>query len=123
MAELFTGPAIALGLAVALVIGGLIALGVRFLEARSRCEEEASRLQQALSEPLVREPALRGSAVLLVASVPRRGRARVEVTGTVPSREARDAALRAVQREAARLGWRVRVVDQLEVFDSMRRPA
>jgi hypothetical protein len=41
----------------------------------------------------------------------------------VPSRDVRDAAIRAVEREAKRLGARIRVVDHIEVVDAMRRPA
>ena len=54
----FTGPSLAIGIAVVVVFGVLIALGVRYLETRSRRDEEAAGLQQALSEPLAREPAL-----------------------------------------------------------------
>jgi hypothetical protein len=124
--EWFTGPTLAIGVTVVLVIGVLIALGVRYLEARSRRDEDAARLQQALTEPLAQEPALGGGSVLPVASMPLRGRPRVELTGWVPSLEARDAAVRLVEREGARLGQPVRVVDRLEVAGhgrTVRRPA
>jgi hypothetical protein len=120
----FTGPVVAVGVGSVLVVGVLIALGVRYLEAQSRHDEEATRLQQALIEPLAREPALAGSAVVPLVSVPLRGPARVELTGWVPSRDVRDAAVRAVERESTRLGRRVRVVARLDVLDEgMRRPA
>jgi hypothetical protein len=119
----FTGPSLVIGIVSLALIAGLITLGVRFLEARSRRDEEATRLQQALIEPLAREPALAGSAVLPVVSFPLRGPARVELTGWVRSREGRDVAVRAVEREARRLGQPVRVVVRLEVVDAMRRPA
>jgi hypothetical protein len=118
-----TGPALAIGAASVAVVGGLITLGVRYLESRSRRDEDAARLQLALTEPLAREPALAGSSVLPVVSVPLRGLARVELTGWVRSREVRDAAVRAVEREGARLGCRLRVIVRLEVVDAMRRPA
>src|SRR5215468_8917302 len=68
--EWFTESSIALGLAAVAVIGGLIALGVRYLELRSRREEEAARLQLALTEALPRETMLAGSSILPVVSVP-----------------------------------------------------
>lgn len=120
----FTGPWLAVGTGVVLVVGVLIALGVRYLETQSRHDEEATRLQQALIEPLAREPALAGSSVLPLVTLPLRGPARVELTGRVPSRDVRDAAGRAVERESARLGRRVRIFNRLEVQDeAVRRPA
>ena len=121
--EWFTGPSLAIGLASVVVVGGLIALGVRYLELRSRREEDATRLQVALTEPLAREPALAGSSVVPVVSLPLRGRLRVELTGWVGSREMRDLAVRAVTREGQRLGQSVRVIDRVEVIDRIRRPA
>jgi hypothetical protein len=49
--------------------------------------------------------------------------ARVGLTGWVPSLDVHDAAIRAVEREAKRLGARIRVVDHLEVVDAIRRSA
>jgi hypothetical protein len=119
----FTGPSLVTGIVSLALVAGLITLGVRFLEARSRRDEDAARLQQALTEPLAREPALAGSSVLPVVSLPLRGPARVELTGWVRSREGRDAAVRAVAREGIRLGQPLRVVVRLEVVDAMRRLA
>jgi hypothetical protein len=117
----FTGPSIVIGVVVLLVIGVLIAWGVRHLEVRRRQDEDAAHLTEALSAPLAREPALAGSAVMPVVTRPWRGRPRVELTGWVRTREMRDAAVRAVEREAARLGRPVRVVDSLEVVDREQR--
>jgi hypothetical protein len=119
----FTGPSLVIGIVSLALIAGLITLGVRFLEARSRRDEEAAQLQRALTEPLAREPALAGSSVLPVVSLPLHGPARVELTGWVGSRAMRDAAVKAVEREAARLAQPVRVVVRIEVIDAMRRPA
>jgi hypothetical protein len=119
----FTGPSLVTGIVSLAIVAGLITLGVRYLEARSRRDEDAARLQQALTEPLAREPALAGSSVLPVVSLPLRGPARVELTGWVRSREGRDAAVRAVVREGTRLGHPLRVVVRLEVVDAMRRLA
>jgi predicted component of type VI protein secretion system len=117
----FTGPSLAIGLGALVVVGALIALGVRYLEARSRRDEAAARLQQAICEPLAHEPGMRECSVLPIVSLPMRGAARIELTGWVSSAETREAVTRAVQREAARLGQPVRVVDRLQV--TMRRPA
>jgi hypothetical protein len=119
----FTGPSLVVGILSLILVAGLITLGVRYLEARSRRDEDAARLQQMLTEPLAREPSLAGSSVLPVVSMPLRGPARVELTGWVGSREGRDAAVRAVEREGTRLGQPLRVVVRIEVVDAMRRPA
>jgi hypothetical protein len=122
----FTGPSLAAGIAVVVVIGVLIALGVRVLEARSRRDEEAAGLQQALTEPLAREPALANCSVLPVASLPLGGRPRVELTGWVSSAAARDRAVQVVEQETTRLGRRVRIVDRLSIVGEggpVRRPA
>jgi hypothetical protein len=119
----FTGPSLLIGMLSLALVAGLITLGVRYLEARSRRDEEAAHLQQALTEPLAREPVLAGSSVLPVVSFPLRGPARVELTGWVGSREGRDAAVRAVEREGKRLGQPLRVVVRIEVVDAMRRLA
>jgi len=117
----FTGSSLAIGAVVALVIGGLIAWGVRHLEGRSARDEDAARLTQALTEPIAREPMLAGSGVMPVVTRPWRGRPRVELTGWVVSREMRDAAVRAVEREARRLARPVRVIDRLEILDRTTR--
>jgi hypothetical protein len=109
------GPLPAVGIGAVSVVGVLIALGVRYLETQSQHDEEATRLQQALIEPLARDPALAGSAVLPLVSMPLRGPVRVELTGSVSSPEVRDAAARTVERESARLGRRVRIINRLDV--------
>ena len=123
--DLFTGRALAIGIVVVIVIGGLIALGVRHLEGRSRRDEDAAELQQALGNPLAREPALAGCSVRPVASISLGSRPRVELTGWVPSSALRDIAVRTVEREAGRLGRRVRIIDRLEIVrldDAIRGP-
>ena len=119
----FTGPLLAVGVGSIAAVSGLIVLGVRYLEVRSRRDDEAASLQQSLSDPLSHEPALAGCSVLPVVSVPLHGVVRVGLTGWVPSHDVHDAAIRAVEREAKRLGARIRVVDHIEVVDAMRRPA
>ena len=115
--EWFTGPALVIGAVVLIVVGLLIAWGVRSLEVGRRHDEDAARLTEALSAPLAREPTLAGSGVMPVVTRPWRGRPRVELTGWVPSREIRDAAVRAIEREATKLGRSVRIIDSIEVLD------
>jgi hypothetical protein len=108
-----------------LLIGAAGFAGLYFFAVRSRRDDEAAALQQALTEPLAREPALAGAGVLVVVTASWHGRSRVELTGWAPSRELRDAAVRAIEREAGRLGRPVRLVDHLEILDrtTTRRPA
>jgi len=107
-----------------LLIGAAGFAGLYFFAVRSRRDDEAAGLQQALTEPLAREPALAGAGVLVVVTAPWHGRPRVELTGWVPSRAMHDAAVRAIEREATRLGRPVRVIDHLEILDrTARRPA
>lgn len=110
------------GLAAAVVlIGLLIAWGVRRLEAGERREGEATRLQARIAESLSREPRLRMALLLPVVTVPRRGPVVVELTGEVASSQARDVVLETARREVARAcgtGRRARafsVVNCLEV--------
>ena len=120
----FTGPTLVVGVSVVMVMGILIAWGVRHLEGRNRRDEDAARLTAAVTEPVAREPALAGSGIMPVVTRPWRGRPRVELTGWVPSAEIRDAAVRAIEREAQRLGRPIRIVDSLEILDrQQRRPA
>jgi len=119
--ESFNASVVAVGVAALAAVGGLIVLGVRYLEARSRRDDEEARLQQSFTEPLAREPALAGSSVLPIVSLPLHGIARVGLTGWVPSSEVRDAAVLAVEREARRLGLSIRLVDHIEVVAAERR--
>jgi hypothetical protein len=121
--EPLNSSSLVIGVASLATVGGLIVLGVRYLEVRSRRDDEAARLQQSISEPLSREPALVGSSVLPVVSLTIRGRVRIALTGWVPSPDVRDAAVKAVEREARRLGAKIRIVDHIEVADAVRRPA
>lgn len=103
------------------LLGLLIAWGVRRLEADERREREATRLQERIAECLSREPRLRAASLLPVVSVPRRGPVVVELTGEVPSAAARDLVLEAARREIARacgVGRRARgfsVVSRLQI--------
>ncbi len=98
---LSTATAAAIGVGIVL-LGVIIAWGVRRLEANERREREATRLQERIAESLSREPRLRMSSLLPVVSVPRRGSVVVELTGEVPSPQTRDLVLETARREVAR---------------------
>ena len=104
------------------LLAGVAAIGgLYFFAARHRRDDEAAALQQALTEPIAREPALAGAGVVPVVTWPRGRRPRVELTGWVRSREIGDAAVRAVEREARKLGRSVRIVDELQVIEHEQR--
>ena len=112
---------------VLLAVGLVLLVGVAgfagqiFFARRSRRDDEASVLQQALIEPLAREPALAGVGVVPVVTWPSRRRPRVELTGWVPSPEMSGVAVRVVEREARKLGRSVRIIDSLAVMDHQQQ--
>jgi hypothetical protein len=110
-----------IGVGLVLLAGGAAIGGLYFFASRHQRDDEAALLQQALTEPLAREPTLAGAGVVPVVTWPWRRRPRVELTGWVRSREIGDAAVRAVEREAVKLGRSVRIVDALEVIEHEQR--
>jgi len=92
-------------LAVALVVmtGVLIAIGVRYLERRRLWRERAENLQRRLVAVLNQDPALAGLVFVPEVSVDADGVTNVVLTGVVPSDKDRDRVVHAVRREAARL--------------------
>jgi hypothetical protein len=103
------------------LLGLLIAWGVRRLEANERREREATRLQERIAEAISREPRLRTASMRPVVSVPACGPVIVELTGEVLSPHARDLVVECARREIARAcgaGRRARafsVVNRLEI--------
>src|SRR6267142_2480706 len=73
-----------------LLVGAAAFAGLYFFAVRSRRDDEAAVLQQALTAPLAREPVLAGVGVVPVVTWPWRRRPRVELTGWVRSREMRE---------------------------------
>ena len=110
-----------------LVIGGLVAWGVTLLERRNRKEMRAERIQQAVGDALAREPSLADASILPVAGFPAGGPPTLELTGYVPSAEARARAVRVAERELRRLRPGMQVIDRLDVLPSLadrrQRPA
>jgi hypothetical protein len=107
-------PVVLLAALVLLVIGVLVAWGVRALERENRAEQLGERIQQEVGEALAREPSLAGSAVLPVASLPLAGPPTLTLTGSVPSAAARERALAVAARELERLRPDIQVVDRLD---------
>jgi len=110
------GP-ILLAVGLVLLVGAAGFAGQIFFAKRSQRDDEASVLQQALIEPLAREPALAGVGVVPVVTWPSHRRPRVELTGWVRSSAMSDVAVRVVEREARKLGRSVRIIDSLEIMD------
>ena len=108
------------------MLGVLVALGLRVLARRESNEEAASRIGVDIAATLAREPRLRDAAVLPVATIPLTARPSLELTGRIPSLGARDLALEIARRELERLRPGMRVVDRLEIVPAAaasRRPA
>ena len=97
------------------LVGVAIALSVKFLEGQDERARQAIDLQQCIAEPISRDPALANASVLPVARLRRFGRSEVELTGQVPSAQARTTVVTIAEREIARRRPGARLVDHLEV--------
>jgi hypothetical protein len=107
-------------LALIVILGAL----AKYREMRNRREADALVFQSRLSDVLLADQALHGSAVTPTVHIPWSGsRAIVELTGHVPSPEARERALRAVTREAQSLWAEVEIQDRLLVLPPLRARA
>jgi hypothetical protein len=104
-------------LTVVAVVAGLlviVGIGVKMFDLRRKRQAEAVQLQAQLSDALLREGDL---SITPTAHIPlwAGGPVTVEVSGPVPSSpERREAALKLVEREAARIRPDVRVIDRLQ---------
>jgi hypothetical protein len=107
--------AVAIGIAVVIVIGALVAWGVGTLEAQRRRDQEASRLQSAIAALIQADPRLRGLPILPTVQIPRKGPATLTLTGQVPSAETRGALRRVVERSTAGLPCEFTVEDRTEI--------
>lgn len=108
-----------LTVAVVLVTGALVAMGVVALGRRRRQEARGIELQSRIMRALRDDPRLGTPAVLPVAQVPirRGGTARIELEGEVPSPEARSVVLEIAEREVRTSGQRYEIVDRLHLPD------
>jgi hypothetical protein len=108
------------------VLGLIVILAViaKYRDLRNRREADALALQSRLTDALLIDQVLHGFAVIPTVRIPLSGsRAIVELTGLVPSPEARERALRAVKREAQSLWPDVEIQDRLLVLPPLRTRA
>jgi hypothetical protein len=111
-------------MAAALVFALLVIVGiaVKIFDTKRKREGEAVQLQSQVSDALLRDPAVFELAVTPTAHVPMFGGSptTVELTGQVPSPEARERVLRIVIGEAARIRPDVRIEDKLSIGRTAR---
>lgn len=106
-------------LSAALIV--LVAVAVKVYDVRRTRDEEALILQARLSDALLLDPSLAGCPVVASVTMTFWGRSlpAVTVSGTVPSVELRDLALRIVEREVSRSPEGARIEDRLVVNPMM----
>jgi hypothetical protein len=110
----------------ALVVALLIAVGVmvKLYDLRRKREDEAVALQARLSDALLAEPSLSSLPLVPTVRIPMRGSpVNIEIVGTVPRPEFRQAAVDLVVREAARSVKSYRVDARISVDSMMQRRA
>ena len=113
--------------AVVVVVGLFMVIGVvvKLFDLKQKRESEAVQLQAQLSDTLLREPSLAGLPLTPTVHVPmwRGTPATIELMGRVPTPELKDAVLRIVRDEAARIRSDVQIEDRLSVVPTMARVA
>jgi len=113
--------------AIVVVVGllAVIGLAVKLFDLKRKRESEAVQLQAQVSDALLRDPMLAGLALTATARIPmwRATPTTIQVTGQVPTREVKDAALDLVRREATGIRPDVRVEDRISVGSTMPRAA
>jgi hypothetical protein len=110
----------------ALVVALLIAVGVmvKLYDLRRKREDEAVALQARLSDALLAEPSLSSLPLVPTVRIPMRGSpVNIEIVGTVPRPEFRQAAVDLVVREAARSVKSYRVDARISIDSNMQRRA
>jgi hypothetical protein len=118
-----TGALTMFGLILGLLV--LVGIGVKLYDLKRRREADAVHLQAQISDALLREQALFGMPITPTAHVPFLGGspAVIEVTGHVPSPEARETALTLIREEAARIRPDFTIEDKLEIEPALARHA
>jgi hypothetical protein len=118
-----TGALTIIGLVVALIV--IIGAGVRLYAQQRKREAEALHLQARLSDALLREPGLSGLALAATvhAVTFKKAPPVVELSGQVPTREARDRALNILRAETARLQTAVQTEDRVGIVPTMAHRA
>jgi hypothetical protein len=110
----------------AVVIVLLIAVGVmvKLYDLRRKREDEAVALQARMSDALMSEPALAALPLAPTVRIPMQGSpATIEIVGSVPRPELRQAAVDLVVREAARSCKSYRVDSRISIDPMMMRRA
>ncbi len=109
------------GILIALALMGvlllLVGIGVKVWDLKRKREAEAVQLQSQISDALLREQDFFGLAITptVHAGLRRTTPMTIEITGQAPSTALRDAALRIVRDEAARVGADYQVIDLIEI--------
>ncbi|HEY3068429.1 MAG TPA: hypothetical protein VGL09_21770 [Methylomirabilota bacterium] len=114
---------VGIGIVAVVVVGLLVAWGVRALEAQRERDEEASRLQAAIAALIQANPRLQGLPIQPTVQIPRKGPATLTLTGQVRSTEAREALRRVLERSTAGLPRRFTVDDRTAIVPSARGAA
>jgi len=110
----------------ALVVVLLIAVGVmvKLYDLRRKREDEAVALQARLSDALLAEPSLASLPLVPTVHIPMRGSpVTIELVGSVPRPELRQAAVDLVVREAARSAKSYRMDARISIDPVMERRA
>ena len=115
----FSWTTMLIAVGVVLVVGALVTWGVIVLERRNRREQRSERIQQAIGEAIAAEPLLADASILPVAGFPAGTAPVLELTGYVPSAEARVRAVRIAEAELRRLRPGMQVIDRLDVLPSL----
>jgi len=103
----------------------LIGVGVKLYDLKRKRDADGVALQARVSDALMREPEVFALAVTPTAHVPwwSGTPVRLEMTGRVPSHEARDQVVQLVEREARQIRPDVILVDRLQVDATISRAA
>jgi hypothetical protein len=117
--DAFSWTTMLVAVGVVLVIGVAVVWGVIALERRNRREQRSERIQQTIGEALATEPLLGDASILPVAGFPVGTAPTLELTGYVPSAEARARAVRIVEAQLRRLRPGMQVIDRLDVLPSL----
>lgn len=120
-----TGSAVLAAAIIVIALLVLLGLTVKGLDLRRQRESEAVQIQAQISDALLREQSFFGLPVTSIAHVPLWSGtpATIEVAGQVPTPETKEAVLRLIQREAARVRPDVHIEDRLAVVPTMARVA
>ncbi len=99
----------------------IVGIGVKLYDLRRKREADAVHLQAQISDALLREASLMGMPVTPTVHVPTwsGSPAVIEVSGQVPTPEAKESALRLIESEARRVRSDFRIEDRIAVVRTM----